>query len=84
MFELDLTRRLLRYPCSYLIYSESFDALPVLAKNYVYRRLWAVLNNEDTSEGFAHLSRSDRAAIRDILLATKRDFAAWRARPASR
>ncbi len=84
LFELDLTRRLLRYPCSYLIYSESFDALPVLSKNYVYRRLWAVLNNEDTSEGFAHLSRSDRTAIRDILLATKRDFAAWRAIPASR
>ncbi len=84
LFELDLTRRLLRYPCSYVIYSESFDALPVLAKNYIYRRLWAVLNSEDTSEGFAHLSRSDRTAIREILLATKRDFAASRAIHASR
>jgi hypothetical protein len=26
--EIDLTRRLFRYPLSYLIYSESFDAMP--------------------------------------------------------
>ena len=26
--QLDLHQRLLRYPCSYLIYSEAFDALP--------------------------------------------------------
>ena len=30
--ELDLTRRLLKYPCSYLIYSEPFDALPASRK----------------------------------------------------
>ena len=31
--DFDLTRRLLRYPCSYMIYSETFDALPPVAKN---------------------------------------------------
>ena len=78
LLELDLTTRLFRYPCSYLIYSASFDALPSLVKDYVYRRLWDVLSDEDTSDLFAHLSRSNRAAIREILLETKPDFAAWR------
>ena len=28
LHELDLNRRLMKYPCSYLIYSPAFDALP--------------------------------------------------------
>ena len=36
--QLDLTRRLMRYPCSYLIYSPMFDALPELVKRMVYDR----------------------------------------------
>ena len=43
LYELDLQRRLLKYPCSYLIYSPAFDALPPLAKAPIYRRLWQVL-----------------------------------------
>src|ERR1043165_10292573 len=34
--ELDLRSRLLRYPLSYLIYSESFRQMPAPAKTYVY------------------------------------------------
>lgn len=75
LFELDLTRRLLRYPCSYLIYSESFDALPAPAKEYVYRRLWEVLRGDDASETFAHLTGADRSAILEILRETKPEFA---------
>ena len=33
LYELDLSRRLMKYPCSYLIYSPAFDALPPLVKN---------------------------------------------------
>src|SRR5687768_7719604 len=33
--ELDLDKRLLRYPCSYLIYSTPFDGLPANAKTAV-------------------------------------------------
>ena len=79
LYALDLTRRLLRYPCSYLIYSESFDALPAPAREHVYRRLNEVLSGADTSPAFAHLSRMDRTAILEILLDTKPAFAAWRA-----
>ena len=77
--DLDLKDRLFRYPCSYLIYSESFDGLPVAARDRVYERLWAVLDGEDRSAAFSHLTPMDRSAITAILLDTKPEFAAWRA-----
>lgn len=69
--DLDLNTRIFRYPCSYLIYSESFDALPEPAKSYVYRRLLEVLSGQDQSPDFARLTAADRRAILEILLATK-------------
>jgi hypothetical protein len=68
---LDLEKRLFRYPCSYLIYSEAFDALPVQARDRVYRRLWEILTGRDTTPKFAKLSASDRKAVFDILIETK-------------
>jgi hypothetical protein len=70
--DFDLRTRIFKYPCSYLIYSESFDALPDPAKQYVYRRLFEVLTGRDQSETFALLSRQDRQNIFEILLATKK------------
>jgi hypothetical protein len=70
--DFDLQSRLFAYPCSYLIYSEAFDQLPDAAKEYVYQRLWDVLNGKDKSAAFAHLTADDRVAIREILLATKK------------
>ncbi len=67
----DLKTRMFKYPCSYLIYSESFDALPSDVKEYVWRRLWEVLSGRDTSQEFAHLSQRDRQAILEILRETK-------------
>ncbi len=69
--EFDLRTRMFKYPCSYLIYSAAFDALPVEVKDYVYSRLWEVLSGKDTGKDFAHLSAADRQAVREILLATK-------------
>jgi hypothetical protein len=77
--ELDLQTRLMRYPCSYLIYSESFVGLPAEAKEYVYGRLLEVLKGEDKSEAFAHLIEEDRTAILEILRDTIKDLpASWR------
>jgi len=76
--EFDLQSRLFKYPCSYLIYSDSFDALPKAVKDVLYPRLWAVLTNQDQSEAFAHLSKTDRQAILEILLDTKKNLpASW-------
>jgi hypothetical protein len=74
--ELDLRTRLLRYPCSYLIYSEAFDGLPREARAVVYRRLAEVLRSTDPKPEFAHLSPADRQAITEILMDTRPEFAA--------
>lgn len=82
--DLDLQRRLFRYPCSYLIYSVAFDGLPEPVKDYVLRRVWDVLTGKDASEDFAHLSAADRRAILEILVATKANLPAyWRAKDQS-
>jgi hypothetical protein len=64
--DLDLSTRLLRYPCSYMIYSDAFDALPARAKEMVYQELWNVL-----SSAHPKLSADDRRAIVEILRDTK-------------
>lgn len=76
--DFDLKRRMMQFPCSYLIYSDEFNGLPDLAKQTVYRRLWEVLSGKDRSKPFAHLTDADRLAIQEILLDTKPDFAAAR------
>ena len=68
--DLDLEHRLFKYPCSYLIYSPSVAALPDAVKEPLFRRLWEVLSGQDQSPPFAHLTASDRKAIRAILLDT--------------
>ncbi len=73
--DLDLNTRLLKYPLSYLIYCDAFDALPVYAHDYIYGRLFDVLSGKDQSKPYAHLSAADRKAVMEILKATKPAFA---------
>ncbi len=69
--DFDLHTRIFRYPCSYLIYSDDFDALPEPAKGLVYSRLLEVLTGKDQSGDFDALSADDRRAVLEILLETK-------------
>jgi hypothetical protein len=72
--DLDLKTRLLKYPCSYLIYSDAFDNMPAEVRERVYRRLWEVLTGADKNAKFARLSTDDRRAILEILLETKKNL----------
>ena len=75
LHELDLTRRLMKYPCSYLIYSRAFDVLPASAKDPIYRRLWEVLSGQEPDERYrSALSLADRQSIVEILRDTKQDL----------
>jgi hypothetical protein len=69
--DFDLHTRLFKHPCSYLIYSEAFDALPEKMKDRLYQRLWEILTGQDTSPDFARLGTEDRQAILEILRETK-------------
>ena len=66
--DFDLTRRMFKYPLSYMIYSPIFDALPASARDAIYRRLWGELSRKD---------RGDRTAIVEILRATRSGLPAY-------
>lgn len=72
--QFDLERRLMRHPCSYMIYSEAFENLPAEAKDAIYQRMWQVLSGEERAGKYARLSIADRRAIVEILRETKRDL----------
>ena len=69
--QFDLEGRLLRYPASYMIYTEAFDSLPAQAKAAVYTRMWQVLSGEERSPKYARLTLRDRQNVVEILRKTK-------------
>ena len=69
--QLDLEHRLLRYPCSYMIYSDAFDALPKEARDAIFHRLWAVLSGEERGASYQRLSLAERKSVAEILRDTK-------------
>ena len=75
--DLDLNKRLFRYPCSYLIYTSAFDALPDEVRGKVIERVAGVLQGNDSDEKFAHLSTETKQQILEILKETKPEFAAY-------
>jgi hypothetical protein len=66
---------LFKYPLSYVIYSDAFNALPSYVKSQVYQRLHEILSGEDHSAVYSRLTLDQRKSILDILTATKSDFA---------
>ena len=70
--QFDLETRLFRFPCSYLIYSEVFDALDDDLKSRIYGMLAAALQRP--GQRYDHLTRKDRKAIIEILRSTKQDL----------
>jgi len=66
--EFDLNKRMLKYPCSPLIYSAAFDALPKAVKDQIYQGLWDTLR--------ADKSPSSQAVV-EILSETKKDLPAY-------
>ena len=72
--DLDLVRRLLRYPCSYMIYSPAFDGLAPEVRHAVYRKMIETLTRDYEHGRPVRVSVDDRRAILEILRDTKSDF----------
>ena len=68
--DFDLQTRVFRYPLSYMIYSPAFDAIPDVAKDVVFRKLFQELTAPKAGKNPA-LSPKDRQAILEILRDTK-------------
>ena len=75
--DFDLQKRMFRYPLSYMVYSEAFDAMPDQVRERVYRRLYDVLTCRDQSDKFKRLSSEDRRAVLEILRETKPGLPAY-------
>ena len=68
--DLDLSTRVFRFRCSYMIYSDSFTGLPQELKTRVFHQLKQALSIETNSTDFAYLPISEKRTIRSILRET--------------
>ena len=75
--DLDLRTRLLRYPCSYLMYSRAFEALPAPARAAIYSRIAEILTGKDRDARYAKLTPVIRGDISAILRSTKPEIGAY-------
>jgi len=69
--DLDCKTRLLKYPCSFVIYSPSFDAIAAPIKEVMLQKLHDILTGKNQDAQFARLTSGDRKAILEILIETK-------------
>jgi hypothetical protein len=74
--QFDLTKRMFKYPLSYLIYSKAFNGLPDEARSTISARLKDILGGHEARSEYSHLSAEDRTAILQILTDTLPAFAA--------
>ncbi|MEM6915932.1 MAG: hypothetical protein AAF491_05135, partial [Verrucomicrobiota bacterium] len=65
-----LYERLMKYRCSYLIYSDAFDHLPNEIRTLILDRLHGILTKPSEYPEFDYLSSSERERIYEILLQT--------------
>jgi hypothetical protein len=75
--DLDLQKRMFRYPLSFMIYSQAFDDLPGAVRDKVYQRLYDVLSGKNQDPAFAKTTPEDRKAILEIVRETKPDLPAF-------
>jgi hypothetical protein len=68
--DFDLKTRMFRHPCSYLIYSDAFSALPDAVRLPVLKRLHEILAAPGATKGFEHITSADRKALLEILSET--------------
>jgi hypothetical protein len=70
LYQLRANRRMFRYPFSYIAYTDTFNDLPQEALDYIWPEIERILDPTIRYEGYSHLSRRDKAAIKEILLET--------------
>jgi hypothetical protein len=78
--DFSLKGRLFQNRCSYLIYSESFLALPTQLKKRVYARLEQILKAEAPESRYAYLGKDERKRLIKILRETHSEFGTFESR----
>jgi len=75
--DFQLQDRLFALRCSYLIYSESFSALPEQLKVLVFAKLAAALHGKEGAARYGYLEAEERRRIYDVLFETHPDAAKY-------
>lgn len=73
---LDLQRHLFRVPCSFMIHSPIFQALPAAARQAVYARMSEILSDLDGPRTRRRMALAERDAVIHLLRETVRDLPA--------
>ena len=66
-YQLDLKKRLMRYPCSYLILSSHFDGLPEAVMNYIQNRMHGILTANGELPKGVRIEPDERTIVREML-----------------
>jgi hypothetical protein len=72
--DFDLSTRLFRNRCSYMIYSPVCQGLPSEMKQRIYATMKSALDTENPDSDYTYLSTNEKRSIRDILRATLSDL----------
>ncbi len=75
--DLDLQTRVFTYPCSFLIYSDSFQQLPTALRDLVLFKLWEILTCQNEQLPFSNLSQEAKTAALEILRETLPDLPSY-------
>lgn len=70
--QFDLKSRMFKYPCSYLIYSKTFDGLPDPIREYVWNRLREIFTGKNGPADFPEIPMETKRAMFEIIRDTKR------------
>jgi len=70
LYQLQMKRRMFRYPFSYMVYSQTFNQLPPEALDYLWPEIGNILDPASNHPEYQHLKKEDKIAIREILLET--------------
>ncbi|EMI24285.1 hypothetical protein [Rhodopirellula europaea] len=68
--QFDLQTRLFRYPCSFLVYTEAFDALQPTLRNEILTQLRTILTAETVPDQYSNLNAATRTELHEILSET--------------
>ena len=72
--DFDLQTRMFKYPCSFLIYTQSFDAMAEPIKAVILQKLFDILTGKETDAQFAKITAEDRLAVLELLRETKKNL----------
>lgn len=75
--DFDLKKRIFKYRCSYMLYTDSWQKLPAMLRERVYYKMAEGLREQNPNPVYAHLPPEERRGIRAILKETLPGLPSW-------